>query len=82
MNIKPKKLLCTILSAAAITTGSFCLTGCKNDDPNREVAICAPKSNATGTNTYEYVLAKDNKTIEYFPYLLKQNSPFFHLKLL
>lgn len=68
MNIKPKKLLCTILSAAAITTGSFCLTGCKNDDPNREVAICAPKSNATGTNTYEYVLAKDNKTIEYLTF--------------
>lgn len=59
----------TIKSLLCISSlvGIVGITGCSHSEPtSHKVVTCAPKSDKTGTDTYEYVLDEDGKTVKYF----------------
>ena len=60
-----KKTLFSLLSVATICTGAIGLTGCHKDDTTlKQVALCVPSKTSTSDVSNEFVLGKDNKTIE------------------
>ena len=60
-----KKTLFSLLSVATICTGAIGLTGCHKDDTtSKRVALCVPSKTSTSDIVTEFVLGKDNKTIE------------------
>lgn len=60
-----KKALFSLLSITTICTGAIGLTGCHKDDTTlKHVALCTPSKTSTSDVSTEFILGKDNKTIE------------------
>ena len=60
-----KKTLFSLLSVATVCTGTIGLTGCHKDDITvKQVALCTPSKTSTSDVSNEFILGKDNKTIE------------------